>query len=487
MDRTFEYRVLAYLDGQLDRREERAFLREVARDPAKRAVLAQHRELSAALGDRKNPVAVPLKTQQALAEKIPALRNVVPKAAPVGAGIAGGTAASIFSGKIVSLIIVGGTLIGSIGFVLFSGSATDDAAPAEKLVNARSAESAVTSKSSAGASAFRETDGEPASAKRLRTAASPAETSSPDHDDAASAAEQHLANLRAHHSATSSLSATRSYSGSTEAAEVLTKAHHSETRTAAVADRAANDASDAAIHSEASINHRAIPAPLLGTAAEDAPAARTLPRHTRFVERNALRELFDGRLYAYLETGAAQYDMRGAESASRSITKGVYLAGLRYDFTSSIAGGVEFGQSTFAREGYSVQRTPLAPGSGTEIVVVDNTLISENQPWLRAHLLWTLNPEQRLRLQADAGSGILLGSDNALLFSLGLSSVYAVSPVLQMRAGVHYSGTWLSPSGTPPVISSGSGVIGIIHNARDAGTAYSSAIELRIGFGVLIW
>ena len=482
MDRSFEYKVVAYLDGQLDRREERAFLREVARDPAKRAVLAQHRQLSAALGDRKNPVAVPLKTQQALAEKLPALQNVVPKAAPAAAGATGGAAASMFSGKIAGLVIAGGILVGSIGFVLLSGSATDEADPAATPGNAPAAESAVMSEPHSGASAFRETEGTQSSAQQQ------VETVPVDGARTAHAAASAASGRTAVDATGPTRSATRDDRVGSTTTEALPDTRRVETTPTTAATRAANTARETDDrHHATRLNHRSIAAPLTASSAANAPVASALPGHAYLIERNALRELFGGRLYAYLETGAAQYDMRGTESTARSITKGVYLAGLRYDFTPSIAGGVEFGQSTFAREGYSVERTPLAPGSGTEIVVVDNALSSESQQWLRAHLLWTINPEQRLRLQADAGSGILLGGDNALLFSVGLSSVYAVSPVLQARAGVHYSGTWLSPSGTPPVIASGSGVIGIIHNARDAGTAYSSAIEFRVGFGVLIW
>ena len=169
-----------------------------------------------------------------------------------------------------------------------------------------------------------------------------------------------------------------------------------------------------------------------------------------------LSALLGGRLHAYLETGAAQYDMRGSRSASSTLTKGVYLAGLRYDLNRHIALGVEIVQSTFAREGFSTERLPLAPGSNTEFVVVDNALLNETQPWLRAHMLWTINPEDRLQMQADAGSGLLLGGGTPVIFSIGLSSVYALTHSLQARAGLHYSGTWLSPTGTRPEISSDS-------------------------------
>ena len=77
MNNTFEYRLLSYLDGMLDARSESEFLKEVARDPQKQKLLRQYRQLDARLRDRSNPVAVPLRTQHALPQRLPALQDVV--------------------------------------------------------------------------------------------------------------------------------------------------------------------------------------------------------------------------------------------------------------------------------------------------------------------------------------------------------------------------------------------------------------------------
>ena len=83
---------------------------------------------------------------------------------------------------------------------------------------------------------------------------------------------------------------------------------------------------------------------------------------------------------------------------------------------------------------------------------------------------------------------MLLGGDNAVMLSSGLSLVYFLSTSLQARAGLHGSGAWLSPVvGTPLQIESGDGVIGIIRRADAGRQVFTTALEFRVGFGILLW
>lgn len=107
---------------------------------------------------------------------------------------------------------------------------------------------------------------------------------------------------------------------------------------------------------------------------------------------------------------------------------------------------------------------------------------------MRLHARYGFDAAARLRFEADAGTGLLLGNENSLVFSSGLSAVYALSTSLRAQAGLHYSGTWLSPAMPQPLlVEPGGGVIGIIRRATAAEENYNSAIEFRIGVGVLLW
>lgn len=474
MNASFEQTVLAYLDGLLDRRAEHEFLREVSRDPEKQAVLEQYRKLNSTLQNRAEPVAVPLKTQQALAQRIPVLQEVVPKVVPTmaaGGGAAGSGAAAFFSRKIVTLLVAGGIVVGTLATVIVTDpfSSENDNAPHSGLSVASQTDDlqnpAGQSDAAASGSAVAAQDAAPVSSTDRAPTQSADDASV--HPTDRARAERTARKTEGHRAAVA----------------------------AADADRAPTIAAavqpPASVSSSESTRERIIGSahalPLRGiTLSQRGP----VDGH-RFPDRHpflALRDILDGRLYAYIESGAARQQMRGSGSLSKDAIRGVYLAGLRYDFSRHFAGGIEVGQSTFARERLAATREQLPQTSGSEIFIIDRSLQDELQPWLRLHGLFTFNPGDRLQFQADAGSGLLLGSSRAFIYSLGLSTVYPLTYGLQARAGIHYSGTWLDGSDAQPeIIPSSSGVIGIIRRANETGTVYTSTIEFRIGFGVLLW
>ena len=469
MNASFEQTVLAYLDGLLDRRAEREFLREVSRDPEKQAVLEQYRKLNSTLQNRTEPIAVPLKTQQALAERIPALQDVIPKMAPTVAAGGGSGAAAFFSRKILTLLVGGGLVIGTLTTVL--------------LTDPFSAEDATA-----------DLGGQTAVSQNLAP-------QSPDAADGASATSEAINGRDAAKQSAISPASAASHASSTNAAPASSAdlrdtqpARHTSVRDTesrfpeAIARKTGTNRAIAATGDAGRL-------PASATAAlplREIPLSQHNPDHGRgFAGRPpslAFRDILDGRLYAYIESGAAQQQMRGSSNLSRDVFRGVYLAGLHYAFSSHFAGGIEVGQSTFAREALVSTREQLTQANGSEIIIIDRSLQDELQPWMRLHALYTFNPDDRLQFQADGGSGLLLGDSPAFIYSLGLSTVYPLTYGLHARAGVHYSGTWLSGSDAQPeIVPSSNGVIGIIRRANNAGTVYASSFEFRIGFGILLW
>lgn len=499
MNTSFEQTVLAYLDGLLDRRAEREFLGEVSRDPEKQAMLEQYRRLNSTLQNRSKPVAVPLKTQQALAERIPALQEVVPKVAPIvaaGSGAAGSGAAAFFSRKIVTLLVGGGIAVGTLTTVLVT-----DPFSTEQESDGRTEQTTAS-----------RTDAVQHSAVQHDATASETSTSA---SDRVNASELQDASAAAHSSSADAARVSHADAARPQSPErisgMTTETDHTDTRAqqtssqrtgnhiAAVRDVDAGSVSPIAADTQppASVSSsetmREIPSGSTHTLPlRDIPLSQRDPGDEhRFTGRHpslTFRDILDGRLYAYIESGAAQQQMRGSSNLSKDVLRGVYLAGLRYDFSRHFAGGIEVGQSTFARERLVSTRRQLSQANGSEVIIIDRSLQDELQPWMRLHGLYTFNPGDRLQFQADAGSGLLLGSSRAFIYSLGLSTVYPLTYGLHARAGIHYSGTWLSGSNAQPEIApSSNGVIGIIRRANDVGTVYASSFEFRVGFGVLLW
>ena len=193
------------------------------------------------------------------------------------------------------------------------------------------------------------------------------------------------------------------------------------------------------------------------------------------------------RMRLYVESGSGWNDVRG-NASSKSSVEGVYLIGLRYDLSSSFALGLEYAQSRFNREGITSERQRAQNGSATEYIVIGPGMVAETLPWLRLHGAYTLNPEDVLQLQADLGGGVLLTQSRPFVFSLGLTTVLRLSPLLNVRGGVHYRGALLEPFvGTPADIPTSGGAIGIIRNAGEPGRAYTSTVEFRVGFGLGLW
>lgn len=89
-----------------------------------------------------------------------------------------------------------------------------------------------------------------------------------------------------------------------------------------------------------------------------------------------LGALFAGRLHLYIESGTARFAGAGTADSRESSLGGVYVVGLRYDFSDVLAAGIELGQSRFARERLESRRSPLSSGAG-DVIVIDRVLHNE--------------------------------------------------------------------------------------------------------------
>jgi hypothetical protein len=475
MDRSFEYKILAYLDGMLDARSEREFLKETARDPAKQRLLQQYRHLDSRLRDKSHPVAVPLRSQQALANSIPALKGAIPETVlPLQPSSTGTGMIAWLSRRVISLAAISGLLIGTLAFIALIPSNDDTSGVSESAVVSES--DRVSEPVAATERSHNESmgDNSPISDALLEKTA-PSLKNQPTQYS-------RIPGNNGHVRTGGRISrATGTDAGLRQVAEAIPTRTSLKINSAVPGERTGQQTVQTV---EASWNESLAPVVFI-TRHEP---VRSDGDHLHTFGSQFPIELFAGRLRLYIETGAAQFGASGTGNAETNGITGVYLAGLRFELTPSFAAGLEFGQSRFARERLESRRIPLSAGTGGEVIVIDRAMNSEMQPWMRLHALYTFNPDARFRVEADAGSGLLLNAERAVVFSSGLSAVYSLSTTLQARAGLHYSGTWLSPSAPEPVIvQPGSGVIGIIRMADAAGEVYSSSVEFRIGFGIVLW
>lgn len=491
MDRSFEHTVLAYLDGLLDKREEREFLKEVSRSTEKRAVLEQYRKLDRTLRNKSVPLAVPLKVQRALADQIPALTEILPPAAGSAVIAAGSSrigvlakSASFFSRKIISLLIIGGATVSLVTTLVITGSFSE-LENSEQLVVGTSNPAAESVDASGDESGQDVVD--PAYGSRTSTAAVDAAgpgNSTVDRDlntsrrSAVSSRDtQPQDRLTARSAASRAEDAVRRQSAFSPSTGMDPGVAPNVTW-----ESTENSAGTAPFAHDRDAGIAFIPLTADPVFSPESRGIRDYPPQPK-----SLGELLGGSVYAYLETGAADVRSTGGQTSASSFG-GVYLLGLRAELSPHFAAGAELGQSTFAREALVSKTAALSPESGTQVIIIDNAIESSAQSWLRLHGLYTLNPASRLRFQADLGTGVLLTRERPVMWTAGVSSLYALTYALHLRAGLHYSGAWMKPVATVPVINTtNTGVIGIIRRAENAGTIYSSSIEFRFGFGVLLW
>ena len=505
MDRSFEHTVLAYLDGLLDKREEREFLKEVSRSAEKRAVLEQFRTLDKTLKNKSVPLAVPLKVQRALADQIPALKDVLPPAAGGAITSTGGAitsasstrfgwlnrSASYFSRRIVSLMLIGGATVTLISTLILTGTfATDDSADKPGTESSRyvTEESTRADARIADAGTRVSEDGARISDAGEQSAGADDRSVSDAGDQPTDAGDQFVRGGK--------MSVQDTPAGAGQPTEryrtrerlqtsdnTLTPSRVSGTLARAAQHTSADHAADVPTGFERSVEVEVIPLVATPLPHRETSGVRDYPPAPK-----SLGELLGGSVHAYLETGAADVRTSGSGGNRASTFDGVYLLGLRADLSPRFALGAEIGQSTFAREALVSRTEALAGNSETRVIIIDDALQSATQPWLRFQGLYTLNPASRLRFQGDLGVGLLLVRDSPVMWSAGFSSLYSLTYALHLRAGIHYSGAWMSPVTSAPVVNtSNTGVVGIIRNAESAGTVYSSSIEFRIGFGILLW
>ena len=94
MDRTFDMRVMAFLDGSMDDIERSNFLEEVHVSPDKMDILNQYRRLDNAFELSRRPIDVPITLQQTLATRLPVLGETLLPSGPAATTVVRTTIAS---------------------------------------------------------------------------------------------------------------------------------------------------------------------------------------------------------------------------------------------------------------------------------------------------------------------------------------------------------------------------------------------------------
>ena len=83
---------------------------------------------------------------------------------------------------------------------------------------------------------------------------------------------------------------------------------------------------------------------------------------------------------------------------------------------------------------------------------------------------------------------MLLGGDQAMLFTTGITTQYALSRILQAHIGIQFSGARMAPGNSLTTeVTAGDEIIGIIQKASSARRMTSSAVEFNLGFGLRLW
>ncbi len=465
MKKPFEYTVIEFLDGQLSPRRERAFLEAIANDPEKRDLLEQHRTLRKALSDRKHPQSVPLSVQRALAATIPSLERTLPAGVHAlhGSNGLGRPGVRLFSTlrfrqTWISLLTAASFVTATFGVLYLTDNDSDSSAVVENqslgdgnmpAVRERSGQSRTDGSGSAVL-------GVPVTNVAARNDIAGNERTAPAGHRYTLAAETRMT------SSASSIHAVETGAAASARTSMENPVPYGEDLLPSL------DARPIAAFSETRVPdvRRNTPTPL--------PYIPFVP--------------LDGPVFLCIESGAARFDARGSDGNRSSQMNGVYLAALRYEVSPFFTVGLEAGQSYVSREALVAKRTPIEPGSSTDIVIIDRGMVASMLPWLRLHGQYTFNPESRIQLRLDAGGGALLTGEHPFVFSTGISTGWYLAYNLELRFGAHYSGSWLAPSHNEiadPLPSSG--VVGIIRRNSTVGYNYNSSIDFRFGVGVRVW
>lgn len=419
MDRTFDMRVMAFLDGSMDNIERSNFLEELHASPDKMDILNQYRRLDNAFELSRRPIDVPITLQQTLATRLPVLGETLLPSAPAATTVVRTTIASRKKSWIAA---IAGCLL------LFSAIAYIAMEPG------------VSSDRIAPAKAGDETSTEIRTLKSVNTA--------------------DVAFAPATRPAASTAESSPSMGSETSATE----------ETPASVPRSAE--------------RDVFPISMLA-ASPVLPSAATVP--VRDVVAFGYG-MIDSDIIVYAQSGLMQSIASGARGSSREATPVMLLAGVRYDLTSRFSAMLEIGRSTFQQEALYERRNPLVEGNNADLLVIDRAVISDVRNWLRFQLGYQLIEWEAWRIEVRGGAGMLLGGEQAMMFTTGITTQYALSRILQAHIGIQFSGARMAPGNSLTTeVEAGEEITGVIQKASSARSMTSRAVEFNLGFGLRLW
>lgn len=456
MNRGFDERLIAFFEGAMDDADSNALLDEVHSDPGKLDTFTQYLQLNEVISLSRHPSPVPLDVQQSLARRIPVLAASVPLT-PSAADVEVPLPEESRWKHRTALITIGLLLLVTASYFSLdqfwpsdSGIRqvvhNDEAGPVSAAPNLHANESGAASQAAAdqGAEAAEET-GKLISVPESRTSPFPINKSV--------------------NPLSGNAGILHGTSPSSQAVEAIPDG-----RSTLVARREDLSATRplGAIRS-----------------AGDGAMTPTLPWSE--VSGLGFGELAPS-ISVYLQSGVQQALAERTSERSVGGNPSILLAGIRYAITPQFSAALEVGQSAFLQESLYEERKALAGGNNADILVIDRELIPDTRNWLRLQFGYHLFDMASWQFELRGGSGLLLGKQNALLFTSGIMANYPLNQVLLVRIGVQYSVARLDPGNTVALDpAAGEGIVGIIERANTARTRTSGGMEFNLGFGLHLW
>ncbi len=466
---TFEQTVLAYLDGMLDRREEHDFLDAVRRDPEKRALLEQYQLLRDTLEKQRSSY-LPAHTERALAKRIPALRNI-PLLEDASFVHASKGLHSLLSIRRISVLLIAGAALFTLLSVLQQTGRSPEASVNSPQNTTSLSRNGVSTRNGKADAVGEEIESWTNSVESGKTDVKAAVWD----DQRTSSMQGYSLHRRVNRQGNAVGERAYQHGGT-----IGNQVNGASGAQAGLPDNAVMAATFATIR----VKH--------GSTAMRGIARFPLANPGEIIVHEqplqVARTFFGRKLQVCFESGAEMREMMRGDRRLGNEYSAQYLVGLRWEFDPFMAAGVEVGQSVLAREGQTVRTLTMEDSPDMDVIIVENVLKEEERSWVRAHIFYTFNPGDLFQIQATAGSGLLLGSDRNVMFSLGAAVQYPFLSNVYIRAGLHYSGTWLGASGVTPVLpTAGGNPVAFKFPSENPGRTYNSSIQFRIGAGYLLW
>jgi hypothetical protein len=423
---TLEENILAYLDGSLGADESAELLHTLSASPDKRELLEEHLRLNGITSLGRRPYLVPERAEQALMERLPAIRGVLNGnrfAVPV----------TFYSRARLLTTAAGAAALAILGAFLWYSSTAQVGHP-------------------------------------IMSSASPRTTAS-DYQNTRNSAQY----LKSRNSAPA---AKAEFAAALRANATLGQT--------AVPSQAANSADDNLVITSAPESN---PAPAIAQN-QDIEISSVGTRDIGYAIPGSLHAGKISEIAYSEPSGVSPFSIRvgysefryslpslSTSAAAQSVTAGDVSAGLDYNLSPNFAVGLEDGLSRYAI--LTNDRSSQASQNYTRVSYTSRVSTASTN-WLRLGLEYSPNPESELPFSFGAAGGVAFEStlEPIAALSAGLSRFLGSGTWLELA--VLATGTWGAP-GSAIGTSSGPDVTGIVHMDITPQQTFTPAIGLRVG------